>query len=236
MFTTDTIKVHVVYGDALVAAGLSATLRGAPGFSLLEPAGAASTEAAGAADVVVTDYEHGLRMLARAAERPRHAPPVLIVTARDTESEIRHALEQGARGYLLLGCSIDELVTGVRALCAGMRHIAGRAAQRLADSVACEALTGREQAVLQLVVVGLGNKAIARRLDIALGTVKSHLKSIFQKLDAASRTEVAAIAERRGLLSLAGTCAGGRPGAAAINAGLRAPGAAELERHQHAAH
>jgi DNA-binding NarL/FixJ family response regulator len=234
MFPTDTIKVQVVYGDALVAAGLSATLRGAPGFALLERA--ASTGAAETADVVVTDYEHGLWLLARADERPRYAPPVLIVTARESESEIRHALEQGARGYVLLGCSIDELVTGVRALCAGTRHIAGRAAQRLADSVACESLTGREQAVLQLVVVGLGNKAIARRLDIALGTVKSHLKSIFQKLDAATRTEVAAIAERRGLLSLAAACAGGSPGGPPIAAGLRAPGAADLERHGHAAH
>lgn len=121
---------------------------------------------------------------------------------RDTESEIRHALKQGARGFLLLGCSVDELVAAVRALRAGLRHVDRKAAQRLADSVACEALTGREQAVLRLLVEGMGNKAIANRLGIAIGTVKSHLKSVFQKLNAGSRTEVASVAERRGLLTV----------------------------------
>ena len=209
MLATNTIGVQVLYGDALVAAGLAATLRDQGDIELRadttcfgEIPGAARRQV----DVVVTDYENGLSVLARQRADPnsRHRahPPVLIVSQRDTESEIRHALEQGARGFLLLGCSVDELVAGVRALRAGLRHIGARAAQRLADSVACEALTGREQAVLRLVVEGLGNKAIANRLDIAIGTVKSHLKSIFQKLDAGSRTEVATVAERRGLLTL----------------------------------
>jgi DNA-binding NarL/FixJ family response regulator len=197
MLAIDTIKVQVLYGDALVAAGLAATLRDQPDIGLL---------AAGTADVIVTDYEHGLALLTRARadlkSRPFALPPVLIVSQRDTESEIRHALEQGARGLLLLGCSVGELIAGVRALRAGLRHIDTRAAQRLADSLACEALTGREQAVLRLLVEGLGNKAIANRLGIAIGTVKSHLKSIFQKLNAGSRTEVATVAERRGLLTV----------------------------------
>jgi DNA-binding NarL/FixJ family response regulator len=211
MFTTDKIKVQVVYGDALIAAGLNATLGDQCDMLVLSRSMpvAASASLAEQADVMVTDYEHGVAWLDRARSDPRARhlplPPVLIVTPRDTESEIRYALEQGARGYLLLGCSVDELVSSVRALRAGTRYIAAKAAQRLADSLACEALTGREQAVLRLVVEGLGNKAIANRLDIAIGTVKSHLKSIFQKLNAASRTEVATQAERRGLLARADT-------------------------------
>lgn len=208
MFANDTIKVQVVYADALVAAGLTATLSGPSDLGLVGRTADAALPSADFlrhVDVIVTDYEHGLALLnrARADARSRQGsalPTVLIVTPRDTESEIRHALERGARGYLLLGCGVDELVAAVRALHAGIRHIGARAAQRLADSVACEALTGREQAVLRLVVEGHGNKAIANRLEIAIGTVKSHLKSIFQKLNAASRTEVATVAERRGLL------------------------------------
>lgn len=228
MAATETIKVQVIYADALVAAGLTATLRDQSDFGVLAQAFPPGPGVAcGAqADVVVTDYEHGLSILrwARNDARQRHVPlpRVLIVTQRDTETEIRHALEQGARGYLLLGCSIDELAAGVRALRAGMRHIGGRAAQRLADSVAGEALTEREQAVLRLVVEGLANKAIANRLDIAIGTVKSHLKAIFQKLNAASRTEVATMAERRGLLTPAGTPTRGR--------------AATSDGHAHATH
>jgi len=228
MAANETIKVQVIYADALVAAGLTATLRDQGDFGVLaQPFPPGPGLASGAqADVVVTDYDHGLSILrwARNDPRQRHVPlpRVLIVTQRDTETEIRHALEQGARGYLLLGCGIDELVAGVRALRAGMRHVGGRAAQRLADSVACEALTEREQAVLRLVVEGLANKAIANRLDIAIGTVKSHLKAIFQKLNAASRTEVATMAERRGLLTPAGIGARGR--------------AAVPELHAHATH
>jgi DNA-binding NarL/FixJ family response regulator len=68
-----------------------------------------------------------------------------------------------------------------------------------------EPLTAREEQVLRLVVAGLCNKAIGRQLGIAVGTVKSHLKSAFEKLDVQSRTQAAAAVERRGLLRHAGT-------------------------------
>ena len=73
-------------------------------------------------------------------------------------------------------------------------------AGRLAESLALEPLTGREEEVLELVVQGLCNKAIGKRLGIAVGTVKSHLKSAFDKLDVESRTQAVAAVERRGLL------------------------------------
>lgn len=230
MDPNDTIKVQVLHGDALVAAGLSATLRQEPDFSLVTTGQTTAEPASEHIHVLVTDYEHGISILNRkrsdARMRNEPAASVLIVTPRDTELEIRHALEQGARGYVLAGCRIDELVAGIRAVRAGARHVDGKAAQRLADSVASESLTAREEAVLRLVVEGLCNKAVARRLDIAVGTVKSHLKSIFQKLDAASRTEVAAIAERRGLLSLSGvpaTPCAGPPGRASERPALQRP-------------
>ena len=213
MSTSATTKVLVLHHDPLVYAGLTATLREQPDFALL-PRGAPAFSAAGYvtpagaspyADVVVADYEHGLALVAKAHGelRPRvgRMPQVLIVTQRDSESEIRHALELGVRGYLVSGCGLEELLDGVRAVHRGMRHIGAIAAQRLADSIACSSLTSRETDVLRLVAVGQGNKAIARQLDIAIGTVKSHLKAIFEKLDAKSRTEVAAVAERRGLLA-----------------------------------
>jgi two-component system NarL family response regulator len=209
MLSTDTIKVQVVYDDALVAAGLMATLRDQPGVEVLAESHLPDRIARphGNADVIVADYQGGLDMLGWPHDDPRGryvSPPLLIVTARDSEAEIRFALKKGARGYLLLGCSVDDLVDAVRSLRAGTRYIGARAAQRLADSVACESLTGRERAVLRLVVEGLANKAIANRLDVAIGTVKFHLKAIFQKLNATSRTEAATLAQRRGLLALSG--------------------------------
>ncbi|MCD2341390.1 response regulator transcription factor [Ideonella azotifigens] len=196
-----TIKVLVLYDDALLCAGLRATLGAQPDMVLLSP-----QADPGQADVVIADYAQGLRCIALGKAEPARrslgslGARVLILTRRDSEREIRHALESGVRGYLTIGCGLDELVDAVRALHCGMRRIGTLAAQRLADSVAGSLLTSRETDVLRLLVAGHGNKAIAKRLDIALGTVKSHLKSVFQKLDASNRTEVALAADKRGLL------------------------------------
>jgi len=213
-------KVTVLHRDLLLSAGLLATLRDAPDMQVVELA---------AADMFIADYEQGLALIAQAryAAEPGHGrvPQVLILTDRDSEPEIRYALEHGARGYLTVGCGPVELMEAVRMLSRGSRHLGAIAARRLADSVACEWLTTRETDVLRLLVEGHGNKAIARTLGIAIGTVKSHLKAIFQKLEANSRTQVAAVADRRGLLNSPcgdlstkpGAPTVGRPQAGAVN-------------------
>jgi DNA-binding NarL/FixJ family response regulator len=191
-----TIRVRVLYSDPLVCTGLKAALGEQPDLDWT-----ASDDAR--ADVVIADYEQGVQLIAArkaSAGPPGRIPKVLILTARDSEWEIRSALETGARGYLIQGCELAELMAGVRDVHRGIRHICAPAARRLADSISHATLTGRELDVLRLVVEGRGNKAIARDLTIAVGTVKSHLKTIFEKLGARTRTEVAALAERRGLL------------------------------------
>lgn len=205
--TTGAIRALVLCQDPLVRAGLVGTLRGQSDFELLPDQPWVPTDPSlqdAGVDLVVADYEHALALLegCRKPSAVRHAliPNVLVVTHRDSEGEIRHALEVGVRGYLILGCGLDELVMAARAVRRGIRHVGTLAAQRLADSVACSSLTFRETDVLRLVAKGHSNKVVARQLDIAIGTVKSHLKAIFEKLDATSRTEVAAVAEQRGLL------------------------------------
>lgn len=196
---TPSIHVFVDHPDPLVSAGLVATLREQPDLQVSQHA---CDDAA--PDVVVADYLRGLAALGHASPpspgRRTGLPRVLVVTRCDSEWEIRHALERGVRGYLLLGCRLPELVEAVRVVHRGGRHLDALAAQRIADSLTREALTVRETDVLRLMAEGLGNKAIANRLDIALGTVKSHIKAILEKLESASRTEAAAVAERRGLL------------------------------------
>jgi len=206
----DAIRVMVLYREALVSSGLEATLRMQPEFELVGSelcvCDMPPRPGKRGADVIVADYDNGLAfiasMRARATSRLERGPQVLIVTHRESEREIRHALEHGVKGYLLLGSGAGELRDAVRMLHRGLRYVGALPAQRLADSVACELLTRREIDVLRLVVEGHGNKMIARRLDIAIGTVKTHLKAIFQKLDASTRTQVAAVAERRGLLAV----------------------------------
>jgi DNA-binding NarL/FixJ family response regulator len=70
----------------------------------------------------------------------------------------------------------------------------------MADSVAQESLTPRETDVLMLLAQGLDNKSISARLQIALGTVKSHVKAVLEKLAASSRTQAVATAHQRGLV------------------------------------
>lgn len=77
-------------------------------------------------------------------------------------------------------------------------------AQRIAADFAREPLTTREEDVLQLLARGLCNKSIAGRLGIAVGTVKAHVKSIFGKLEASSRTEAASIATELGIIAIPG--------------------------------
>jgi DNA-binding NarL/FixJ family response regulator len=61
-------------------------------------------------------------------------------------------------------------------------------------------LTAREETILGEMMLGMSNKAIARELALAVGTVKTHVKSILAKLNAGSRTEAVSIAQRRGIL------------------------------------
>jgi DNA-binding NarL/FixJ family response regulator len=158
----------------------------------------------GPADVVVADYECAMEMLDVHRRRVHgHTPKVLILTGRDSESDVLTAVQAGALGYLPVACQLDELVESVRALYRGARRLSDVATQRVVEGLLHETLTAREAEVMRLLASGAPNKTIATRLDIAVGTVKTHIKNILTKLDAASRTEAVAVATRRGLLTRA---------------------------------
>jgi DNA-binding NarL/FixJ family response regulator len=187
------IQVRVAHPDPLLALGLAAALGQQAGIELAP---------AGMADVVLTDYAGGLALAGtvRAGARPGRPPArILVLAAQDREQEVRTALERGVHGYLLAGSRVDDLLEGVRALAQGQRYLSLAAAQRMADSMTREHLTGRESDVLGLLVQGCCNKTIARQLEIAVGTVKAHVKGIMAKLQANSRTQVVSIAMARGL-------------------------------------
>jgi DNA-binding NarL/FixJ family response regulator len=193
MNSNDRIKVRVLHDDPIAHAGLLAACRRYPDLEVQE-------EPNYPAEVVVADYSNGVALASRHALDPARSLKVMVIAGTDREWEIRHALERGVRGYLLVGCALDELAAGVRAVHKGGRHLCPKVAARLAESISRVPLTAREEEVVGLVTEGLCNKSIAARLGIAPGTVKSHLKVIFDKLDVKSRTQAAAVAEQRGLL------------------------------------
>jgi DNA-binding NarL/FixJ family response regulator len=137
------------------------------------------------AHAVVADYDSGLRLLESARAG---TPPVIILTHSDSKAQIRCALEQGVRGYFLLGCSIKELVDALRSVNADGLALGPLFINRIAEWMKRQALTPREEDILRQVMLGLSNKGIAKKLTLAVGRVKTHVKAILRKLNATSRT------------------------------------------------
>jgi DNA-binding NarL/FixJ family response regulator len=191
------ITVLIAHPDPIVALGLAAALAQESDMRVVRPDqpswDAAATLRRLAPDVAITGYEEG-QVLASLPVR------VLVVTANDREMDVRSALRRGVRGYLLSGGHAAEMVEAVRMVARGSHYICPEIAPRIASSLGHTELTGREADVLQLLAEGLANKQIAARLDIAVETVKCHVRAILDKLDAATRTEAAAVARRRGLV------------------------------------
>ncbi|MBC7977302.1 MAG: response regulator transcription factor [Myxococcales bacterium] len=238
MTLTDRIKVRVIHDDPIAQEGLSAAFSR---YADLEIEGTARGQddlkpavwppGRRSADVVVADYANGVAIAAKISQETHApgAPKVMILAAVDREWEIRSALERGVRGYVLMGCPLDDLAHGVRAVHRGERHLSPRIAARLAESMSVEPLTMREEEVLRLVVSGLCNKAIGKILGIAVGTVKSHLKSTFDKLGVQSRTQAVAAVERRGLLR-------DQPTRALVRGGFGVPPAVRMSAHGGSSH
>jgi DNA-binding NarL/FixJ family response regulator len=194
--------ILVMHQDPLLCAGLVAALRQYAQFDVHFDGVDRVVDTPTSIDVVIVDYPSAMR-LADPGERAACGlaqARVLVLTANDREADIRRAVEAGIHGYLLVGGPVSELVEGVTAVAGGVRYLGRAAAQRMADSLTHTALTSREMDVLQFVVIGESNKAIARRLSIEVGTVKAHMRAIMAKLGAASRTQAAGIAAARGLV------------------------------------
>jgi two-component system NarL family response regulator len=135
----------------------------------------------------------------------RAATPVariIVLTTYDSDEDIYRGLRAGAMAYLLKDAPPDELLGAIRAVAAGQKRIPSEVAAKLAERMNSPELTSRELDVLRLLVEGRSNKEIGAALLIAEGTVRAHLNSIFQKLDAQDRTHAATIAIRRGLIRL----------------------------------
>ena len=127
---------------------------------------------------------------------------VIVHTTYDTDEEIYQAVRAGAKGYLLKDAPLDDLLDCIRKVHAGETCIPPALGAKLASRMSGEALTSREIDVLQLLARGRSNKEIGTDLFISETTVKTHVRSIFTKLNVMSRTEAIAAANKRGLIQL----------------------------------
>jgi DNA-binding NarL/FixJ family response regulator len=193
------IRVMIAHHTPVVCAGLEAALSEEGGFQLVPCVGADMLEPADliSVSVAVGDCRSGTEL---AEACGGSGCRVLILTDDDTEVSIRRAMRAGVRGYLLLTSPVNELVRALRGIHNGDTVVDPCVAAKIADSISGPELTLREIDVLRLLMVGLSDKAIAKRLMRSVQTVKAHMKSLRAKLNAASRTEATAIARRRGLV------------------------------------
>ena len=160
----------------------------------LEFVGAATYSGQGNADVLIADTRTVGLVASPGAAR------ILVITPHVHHHAVRYAPKQGIHGFLLATSPACSLLAGIRALARGENYLCGPATWQLSQRCRHDALTVREVEVLHLLAQGLGNKSIGNQLGISVWTVKTHLKSIFAKLDANSRTMAANIAAELGML------------------------------------
>lgn len=166
-----------------------------------------------APDVVLCDVRmqgtSGLDLCRAVRERDPERKVVLLSVYED-EQYLFQALRAGASGYLIKKISGDELVAQIERAHAGATVIDPGMAARAVDTAARlqrdefwpgarRGLTQRESEILSFMVSGLSNRAIAVRLVISDETVKSHLRSIYRKLEVRDRTSAVATALREGI-------------------------------------
>jgi NarL family two-component system response regulator LiaR len=132
---------------------------------------------------------------------------VLVLTSFLDDEKLFPAVRAGAAGYLLKDVEPAELVRAIHTVADGEALLHPAVAARLMEEFSeterpapDEALTAREREVLELIARGLPNKLIARELEIAEKTVKTHVSSILSKLGLTDRTQAALYAVRAGLI------------------------------------
>jgi len=137
---------------------------------------------------------------------------IVMLTMHADQEVLTNAIRAGAIGYLTKDCSTREIADSVRLAAGGdtvlSPHLARSMLNELRkleaprDAEEERIVTRREEEVLQLIADGCSTPEVAERLFISQKTVKNHLASIYQKLDARDRTQAVLQAVRMGIVSL----------------------------------
>lgn len=153
------------------------------------------------------DGVEACRQLRRSAPETK----VVMLTMHSDQEVLANAIRAGACGYLVKDCSTEEIAGAVRMASSGETALSPQLAASMLDEVRKidmapareeRVVTKREEEVLQLIADGCSTPEVAEQMYISQKTVKNHLASIYQKLDARDRTQAVLQAVRMGIVSL----------------------------------
>jgi len=203
------IRVLVTEDHTIVRDGLVALIRQEPDMEVVASAGdgneAVELWKKHRPDITLMDLKMPGLDGVSAIEHIRtleHNARVIVLTTYSGDEDIYRGLRAGAKAYLLKDTRREELFRCIREVHAGRTLISADIWTKLAERLPAGDLTPRELEVLRLLAQGRPNKLIGSELAISEVTVKSHVQSLFRKLNVLSRTEAIAVATRKGLLRL----------------------------------
>jgi RNA polymerase sigma factor (sigma-70 family) len=200
------IKVSIVEDNDQFRSTLGNVINRSEGFKCIGQYGSAEEALEeipkNVPDVVLMDINlpgmNGVECVARLKKLCPDTQIVMLTVYEDTDN-IFNALKAGATGYLLKRTTREELLEAIRDVYRGgspmTTHIARKVVQsfqRMESSSPTEALTAREQEVLECLAKGFLYKEIADKLGISYETVRTHIRRIYEKLQVRSRTEAVA--------------------------------------------
>ena len=223
----DSIKVLLVEDHTMVRLGLSLVFENSRDINLIGEAenGKKGVELALKLNPDVILMDIGLPEMdgIQATSLIKKSNPnikVLIFTSRESEDDVFDSLSAGADGYIMKGANEGQIISAIKAVAEGTAWLDPAIARLVLSSVKRQTstsvdnnissvnknaknvygLTDREIEVLALIVEGLNNSQIAKRLVITLSTAKAHVHSILQKLYVTNRTQATIQAVKEGLV------------------------------------
>jgi two-component system, NarL family, response regulator YdfI len=214
------IRVLVVAGSPVVRAGLSAVL--ATNSKLIVVGNASDLDALPKEieqlqpDVILLDlssnFQESIWERLLSLQQQHYTSAILILADEFDSMGFETVLRAGVRGILPQSSTESEILAAVEAIAFGLVVLHPDAVESLLPQNSSpqetmmnnpvQVLTPREIEVLEMLGSGLGNKAIAKQLQISEHTVKFHISSIFQKLGVSTRTEAVTVGVRLGLIML----------------------------------
>lgn len=209
---TNQIRVAIVDDHPLFREGVARLLARTPGVEIVADGSTArdAISIAGQAmpDILLLDLRLPDNGAVAASTIAREHPGVriIILTASDCDSDVAAMLQLGVHGYLLKGCTGQEIVRALERVAAGEFYVTPSLAARLLTEMSTtgqkvadspEELSGREEIILGQVSKGLTNKEIARALNLREKTVKHYMTNIMQKLGVRNRLEAVLMGQKR---------------------------------------